>query len=233
VLRTLGLVPARGGSTRLERKNLARLGGRTLVRRALETSVAAACFDTVALSSDDPQILAEADGLDVLALSRPPELATAAARSFDVLRQVLRVVEHDHGRGPFEAVAIVQATSPFTAPEDVAGTLALLESSGAGSAVSVVRLEWALHPLKLKRLEGDRLVPYLEDDAMLPSQELPELWRRNGSVYASRREVIDAGTFIAEDVRGYAMPAERSHDIDTPMDLAFAEFLIERDPRLA
>jgi CMP-N-acetylneuraminic acid synthetase len=233
MLRTLGLVPARGASERVERKNLARLGGRTLVRRALETSLAARCFDTVVLSSDDPEILAEATDLDVLALPRPSELSTAAARSFDVLRQALQVTEAEHGGGPFEAVAIVQATSPFTAPEDLHGTLALLESSGADSAVSVVRVEMVIHPMKLKRLEGDRLVPYLEDDAMRPSQELPELWRRNGSIYASRREVIDAGTFIADDVRGFRMPAERSHDIDTPLDLAFAEFLIERDSRLA
>ena len=70
-MRMLGLVPARGGSTRVPRKNLALLGGRTLVRRALETALAAGCFDTVALSSDDDEILAEAGGLEVVALRRP------------------------------------------------------------------------------------------------------------------------------------------------------------------
>ena len=228
MLLTLGLVPARGGSKRVERKNLARLGGRTLVRRALDTTLAAGCFDTVALSSDDPDILAEAQGLEVLALRRPPALSTDTARSFDVVREALATAESEHGRGPFDAVAVIQATSPFTAPEDLAGTLELLEQSGAGSAVSVARLDSALHPLKLKRLEGDRLLPWLADDAMTPSHELPELWVRNGSVYASRREVIDAGVFIAEDVRGYPMPEERSYDVDTPLDLAFAEFLLER-----
>lgn len=233
MLRTLALVPARGGSKRVARKNLARLGGRTLVRRALETSLAASCFDTVALSSDDPEILAEANGLDVLALPRPSVLSTDTARSFDVVRESLRAAEDEHGGGPFQAVAVVQATSPFTAAEDLVGTMALLESSGAGSAVSVARLESGLHPLKLKRLVGNRLVPYLQDDAMTPSHELPELWRRNGSVYASRREVLDGGVFIAADVRGYPMPAERSHDIDTSLDLSYAEFLIERNPALA
>jgi len=67
---------------------------------------------------------------------------------------------------------------------------------------------------------------------MTPSHELPELWTRNGSVYASRRQVIDAGVFIADDVRGYPMPAERSYDVDTPLDLAFAEFLVERGATL-
>ena len=224
-MRVLGLVPARGGSTRVPRKNLAVLGGRTLVRRSLETALAAGCCAVVALSSDDDEILSEARGLDVVVLRRPPELATAAVRTADVVRHALAVL--DEAERPFEAVAVVQATSPFTAPEDVAATVELLERTGAESAVSVVRLEAALHPAELKRLEGDRLLPFLEDDRLTPSHELPPLWVRNGSVYAFRRDVAEAG-LEAEDVRGYEMPAERSFDVDTERDLAFARFLVER-----
>jgi CMP-N,N'-diacetyllegionaminic acid synthase len=219
-VRTLGLVPARGGSTRVPRKNLAILGGRSLVRRALETAVAAGCFETVAVSSDDDEILAEAAGLDVVALRRPPELSTETARARDFARHAMEL-------GDFDALAIVQCTSPFTAPEDVAGAVALLESSGAESVVTVARADAAHHPLKLKRLEGDRLLPYLEDDRLTPSHELEQLWVRNGSVYAFRRDVVERG-LEADDVRGYEMPPERSFDIDTPQDLAFAEFLIAR-----
>jgi CMP-N-acetylneuraminic acid synthetase len=178
------------------------------------------------LSSDDAEILAEADGIDVEVVHRPPELATATARALDAVRHAVETTEADHGR--FDAFAIVQCTAPFTAPEDIAGAVELLDRSGAGSVVSVVRIESALHPLKLKRLEGDRLLPYLEDDAMLPSHELPPLWVRNGSVYVTRRSEIERGNLIAEDVRGYEMPAARSFDIDTPRDLAFAQFLLER-----
>jgi CMP-N,N'-diacetyllegionaminic acid synthase len=221
----LGVVPARGGSRRVPRKNLARVGGRTLVRRALETTLAAECFDRVALSSDDEDVLAEAAGLDVVRVRRPPELAADTALAKDVLRHALGALD-DPAR-PFEAVGLVQCTSPFTAPEDVAATLELLEQTGAEAAVSVVRLDAAQHPLKLKRLEGDRLVPYLEDDHWAPSHALPPLWVRNGSVYAFRRDVVEEGR-NPEDVRGYEMPTERSFDIDTPRDLAFAEFLVER-----
>jgi CMP-N-acetylneuraminic acid synthetase len=186
----------------------------------------------VALSSDDPAILAEAGPLPaVVAIERPPALATDTARSYDVLRHAVETLEA-RGDGPFEAVAIVQCTSPFTRPEDLAGAVAQLERTGADSVVSVARVDAALHPLKLKRLEGDRLLPYLEDDDMAPSHELPPLWLRNGSVYLSRRAVIDAGRIVGDDVRGYEMPPERSLDIDTPTDLAFAEFLLARDPHL-
>ncbi len=223
-MRALGVVPARAGSTRAPGKNLHRLGGTTLVRRALETSLASGAFACVALSSDADEILAEAAGLNVVAVRRPPELATAGARVGDVVRHVLAEVEDD----PFDAVVIVQATSPFTAPEDIAGTVRLLAESAADAAVSVVRLDAALHPAKLKRLDGDRLLPYLEDDRLTPSHELPPLWVRNGSVYAFRRDVAEAGIESAADVRGYEMPPERSLDIDTPRDLALAELLFER-----
>jgi len=206
------------------RKNLAVVGGRTLVRRALETALAAGCFETVALSSDDDEILAEANGLDVVALRRPPELSTQEARASDFTLHALQEL------GGFDALAIVQCTSPFTAPEDVAGAVALLESTGAESVVTVARADAAHHPLKLKRLEGDRLLPYLEDDRLTPSHELEQLWVRNGSVYVFRRDVVDRG-LEADDVRGYEMPPERSFDIDTQQDLAFAEFLVERGER--
>jgi len=223
-MRTLGVVPARGGSTRVPGKNLAVLGGRTLVRRALETALAAGCFETVALSSDDDEILAEADGLDVVALRRPPELSTETARASVFALHALREL------GDFDALAILQCTSPFTAPEDVAGAVALLERTGAESVVTIAAADTAHHPLKLKRLDGDRLLPYLEDDRLTPSHELERLWVRNGSVYVFRRDVVERG-LVADDVRGYEMPPERSFDIDTQQDLAFAEFLVARGER--
>jgi CMP-N-acetylneuraminic acid synthetase len=224
-MRVLGIVPARGGSSRVPRKNLARLGGRTLVRRALETALASRCLEVVALSSEDDEILTEADGLDVVALRRPPELATDTARAAEFALHALEAL--DDPDAPFEAIAIVQCTSPFTSPEDVAGAVELLERTGAESVVTVSRVEAAHHPAKLKVLDGDRLLPFLEDDRLTPSHELPPLWVRNGSVYVFRRDVVERG-LEAEDVRGYEMPPERSFDIDTARDLAIAEFLEAR-----
>jgi len=220
-VRTLGLVPARGGSTRVPRKNLAEVGGRSLVRRALETAVAAGCFETVAVSSDDDETLAEADGLDVVALRRPPELATETARAREFARHAFEEL------GDFDALAIVQCTSPFTAPEDVRGAVELLERTGAESVVTVCVADAAHHPLKMKRLVGDRLEPYLEEDRLTPSHELERLWVRNGSVYVFRRDVVLEKGLEADDVRGYEMPPERSFDIDTERDLAFARFLAD------
>jgi CMP-N,N'-diacetyllegionaminic acid synthase len=226
-MRVLGIVPARGGSRRMPGKNLAEVGGRTLVRRALDAAVASGRLDPVVLSSDDTAILAEAAGMSaVRALPRPAELATDTALAIDVVRHVLAGLEGEGDR--FDAVAIVQPTSPLTAPEDVAAAVDLLERTGAESAATVVRLDHAVHPFKLKRLEGDRLVPFLEDDAMRPEHELPELWVRNGAVYVTRRDVVERGLLITADCRAQVMPRERSVDVNEAIDLAFAEFLEQR-----
>ncbi len=225
-MRTLGLVPARGGSRRVPGKNLELLGGRSLVRRALETALASGALDTIVLSSDSEDVLAEAEGLEVLALRRPPELAADRALAYDVARHAL-----DTTPETFDALAVIQCTTPFTEPEDIAGALRLLETSGAASVVTVSRIDDTVHPLKLKLLEGDRLVPFLRDDALTPSHDLPVLWSRNGAVYASRRAVLEGGRLVAEETLGYPMPQERSLDVNTPLDLAFARFLAERSGR--
>jgi CMP-N-acetylneuraminic acid synthetase len=227
-MRVLGLVPARGGSRRVPGKNLAVLEGRTLVRRALETCLGAERLDAVALSSDSPAILAEADGLDgVLAIERPAELAGDEALAYDVAVHALGEAQARAGAG-FDVLAIVQCTSPFTEPGDIDATVELLESSGADSAVTVTRSDDLAHPLKQKVLEGDRLLPFLRDDELAPSHELPELWVRNGAVYCSRTEVLAEGRLLGFDVRALPMPRERSLDINAPLDLAFAQFLLQR-----
>ena len=230
-MRVLGLVPARGGSRRVPGKNLALLDGRTLVRRALETCLAANSLDAVVLSSDSPAILAEAEGLSgVLAVARPAELAADTALAYDVAVHALGEAEALAG-GHFDALTIVQCTSPFTEPGDIDATLALLESSGAESAVTVTRSDDVAHPLKQKLLEGDRLLPFIRDDELTPSHELPQLWVRNGAVYCTRTRVLEEGRLLGSDVRALPMPRERSLDINAPLDLAFAEFLLERSKR--
>src|SRR5207249_2300850 len=126
-----------------------------------ETCLGAKKVERVVLSSDSPEALAIAARYPkALALRRPDEISTDTALAIEFVRHALTVV------GPgFDAVAIVQASSPFTEPRDVDATIELLERSpAADSAVSVMKLDHAVHPAKLKRLVGDKLEPYLEDE---------------------------------------------------------------------
>jgi CMP-N-acetylneuraminic acid synthetase len=182
----------------------------------------------VCLSSDDPEILAQADGLDgVIVVERPPELAGETAPVADAILHALTAIEGER----FDAVALIQCTSPFTEPGDISATIALLARSGAECAVTVTKVEHALHPYKFKRLVGERLEPLFEDDAGRAAADLPDVWVRNGSVYVARRDLVERGAVISEDCVALPMPPERSVDINDARDLAVARVMATTLPR--
>jgi CMP-N-acetylneuraminic acid synthetase len=223
----LGIVPARTGSKRLPGKNVCLLGGKPLVVWAVEAAHAARRLSRVVVSSDDDKILALAtDDTRAIPLRRPADLAGDTSPAIDFVRHALETLEAA-GHDPFDAVAIVQPSSPLTLAEDIDATVALLERTGADSAVSVVHVAHDVHPAKFKVLRGDRLLPYLEEEeGRMAAHDLPDVYVRNGAVYVSRRHVIDAGRIIGADCRAHVMPRERSVDVNDEMDLRFAEFLL-------
>jgi CMP-N-acetylneuraminic acid synthetase len=229
-MKVLGIVPARGGSKRLPRKNVRRLGGKPLVAWAIEASLGAKRLARVVVSSDDEEVLAIAAGYDPrLVLRRPAEISHDTALAITFVQHALATLEAA-GEGPYEAIAIIQPSSPLTISADIDATIELLEKSGADSAVTVMALDHAIHPLKLKRMEGDRLLAYLEEErGRMAAHQLPPLFVRNCAVYASRRRVVDGGQILGEDCRGHVMPRERSLDINEEIDLAFVEFLLARN----
>lgn len=227
--RVLGIIPARAGSKRLPGKNMLPISGKPMAGWVIEAALGAYCFDRLVVSSDAPEVLAlAAEYGAALPLERPAALAADHSPAVDYVRHALEVCEREDGCR-YDVTVIMQVTSPLTQSRDVDGTVALLESSGADTAVSVTNVDFSRHPAKLKLLDGDRLLPFLEEEGgRMAAHELPELWVRNGSVYASRREVAEAGQVIGNDCRAYVMPRNRSVSINEDMDYLFAQFLMER-----
>jgi CMP-N,N'-diacetyllegionaminic acid synthase len=228
-LRVLGIIPARGGSKRVPRKNLRILDGKPLVAHSIEAARAATRLARLVVSSDDEEVLAIARNYDPLyPVRRPAELATDAALAIEFVRHALQTLENA-GEPAFHAVAIVQPSSPLTLTSDIDGTIELLENSGADSAVSVVEVDHAIHPMKIKSMEGDRLVAYFQEEKnRMAAHQLPKLFVRNCSVYAIRRATIESGEIIGDDSRGYVMPRERSIDINDELDWEFLQFLASK-----
>jgi CMP-N-acetylneuraminic acid synthetase len=228
----LGIIPARAGSKRLPRKNVRPLAGKPLVAWTIEAARQSRRLARLVVSSDDPEVLEIAAKYDPpLALERPAAISADESLAIEFVRHALTMLEQK-GQGPFDAVAILQPSSPLTSPADIDGTIDLLASTDADTAVSVMRLDHAIHPLKMKVMEGDRLLPYLEEErGRMAAHELPAIYVRNCSVYAARRRTIDRGQVIGDDCRGYVMPRERSLDINEELDLEFAEFLLSRGSR--
>jgi CMP-N,N'-diacetyllegionaminic acid synthase len=226
--RALAVIPARGGSKRVRRKNLRLLGGKPLLAWSIEAARNARSLGRIVVSSEDDEILAVAAGYDrSYPLTRPVELATDLASGVAVVQHALSMIEPSEGR--YEVVVILQCTSPFATGEDIDGCIELLRRTGADSAVSVVKVAHDVHPAKLKTMNGDRLLPYLEEErGRMAEHELPDVYVRNTAIYAARRTLVDEGRIVGDDCRGYVMPRDRSVDINDELDLAFAEFLFAR-----
>jgi N-acylneuraminate cytidylyltransferase len=219
--RVLAVITARGGSKGLARKNLAPFRGRPLIAWTIDAGKASTLIDQVILSSDDAEIIAVAQGLGCAApFVRAAALATDEATSLDV---VLDAVERTPG---YDVVVLLQPTSPLRTAADIDAVIRLLE--GADTAVSVT--EAPSHPFLVYRPDAQgRLAPYAEPapGASLRRQDLPPAWSLNGAVYAARVEALRAGRAFVQPgrTRAYAMPPERSVDIDTLEDLRTAERL--------
>ncbi|HEV3416008.1 MAG TPA: acylneuraminate cytidylyltransferase family protein [Pirellulales bacterium] len=226
----LGIVPARAGSKRLPRKNLRPLAGKPLAAWAIDAARGAKRIDRLVVSSDDEEVLDLAAVRDSrFSLRRPAELCTDTSPAIDYVVHALHILE-GAGRPRFDAVAIVQPSSPLTLPSDIDAAIDLLQASGADTVVSVAEVAHDLHPAKFKVMKGNRLLPYFEEEAgRMAAHELPRVYVRNCSVYVTHREVIERGNIIGDDCRGYIMPRERSIDINDEMDLAFAEFLLSHN----
>lgn len=228
-MKVLGIIPARGGSKRVPRKNVRLLNGKPLVAWVIEAAREVKEIDRLVVSSDDDEVLEIAKSYDEsLPLRRPDEISNDTSPAIDYVRHALHVLETG-AQTRFDAVVILQPSSPLTLPEDISATILLLKETNADTAVSVVELEHAIHPLKLKVMRGDKLLPYLEEEkGRMAQHELQKIFVRNCAVYATRREVIESGEIIGEDCRGFVMPRERSVDINDEMDFLFTEFLVKR-----
>ena len=226
----LGIIPARGGSKRIPGKNKKLFCGKPLISYMIEAAMQSQLLDYIVVNSDDKEILTIASNFKgVHPIERPRNISGDKARAIEYVFQTLQVLKGEKNL-IFEAVVILQPTSPLTLPEDIDGTIQLLLDTKADSAVSVMPLDHAIHPVKMKTMQGDKLLPYLEEEnGRMAAHELPELFVRNCSVYASMIETIEQqNDIIGNDSRGFIMPLERSVDINEMIDFEFAEFLFKK-----
>ncbi len=219
----LALIPARGGSKGFPRKNVATLAGRPLIAHTIEAAKAAASVDRVVVSTDDEEIgaAARAAGAE-LPFTRPAALATDEAATADVIRHAVRAL----GLGDDDAFVLLQPTSPLRTAQDIDEAIALFQDRDADAVISVTAHE---HPLAWAQLlnEDGLLLPHPSLAAEGRRQDLTVTYRPNGAIYVIRlANFLRHGQIRGPRTYGYAMPPERSVDIDTPFDLRLAACLL-------
>jgi CMP-N-acetylneuraminic acid synthetase len=228
-MNALGVIPARGGSKGIPRKNLIPLLGRPLLAYTLDAARTSSRLARAIVSSDDSEIIdvARELGADV-PFVRPVELADDAASSAAVARHALLTIEALEGK-TFDAVVLLEPTAPLRVAEDIDAALDMLQTSDVDSVVSVCRVE-APHPFKMQRVVNGRLKPWQEDQWRegRTRQELPPVYFLNGAVYATRANVLrEAGSLWGAETGALIMPLERSVNIDSILDVALAEVFLK------
>lgn len=228
----LGIVPARGGSKGIPRKNLRLLLGKPLIAYTLQAALASQYITHLIVSTDDPEIANVTYSLGAnVPFMRPPELALDDTPQLNVVLHALETIEHIE-QVQYDIVVLLQPTTPLRTTEDIDSALAQLFTTDADSIVSFYQVTHG-HPYYMYMLDGDCPRSLLEVPQHLTRrQDFPTIYVRNGAIYATRREaLVQQHSFYGQDTRAYVMPFERSVNIDTEDDLDFAEFLLARASR--
>jgi CMP-N,N'-diacetyllegionaminic acid synthase len=227
-MRVLGLIPARGGSKGVPRKNIKLLCGKPLLAYTAEAALNSKRLSRVILSTDDEEIAAvgRACGLEVPFL-RPAELAQDSTPTLPVAQHAVRMLEE--AGDWFDALCLLQPTNPLRRSEEIDACIELLETSDADAVATIlpVPAEYNPHWVYFQD-EGGLLRLSTGEDVPIPRrQSLPPAFHREGSVYVVRRNVLMEGnSFYGSRFKGLPLDPARSANIDTPEDWQHAEKLL-------
>jgi len=216
----LAIIPARGGSKGIPRKNILPLGGKPLIAHSIDAARGSHFVSRVVVSTDDAEIAEVARRHDAEVVIRPPELASDTASSEAALLHTLETLEQKEGYFP-DLVVFLQCTSPLTTSEDIDGTIAALVDGRADSALAVVPFHYFLWKTDGA---GQAVGINHEKSVRLMRQQREPEFLETGAVYVMR-----ADGFRAERHRFFGRtamhetPVERRLEIDEPEDFRIAE----------
>ncbi|MFJ5358501.1 cytidylyltransferase domain-containing protein [Pectobacterium sp. CHL-2024] len=219
---TLAIIPARGGSKRLPRKNIKILHGKPLIAWTIDAALSAKTVDDVIVSTDDDEIasVARQYGAQVPFI-RPASLASDTSTTEDVIRHAVDFMSEKHY---YDKVIILQPTSPLRTAENIDEANLFFDSKNANAVVSVTECEH--NPNWINGID-DR---YSLDGFMEPKTfKKGKLYRLNGAIYIVKRELSpDFSVFYKKGSFAYIMSNKNSVDIDTETDFEYANFLFNK-----
>ncbi len=225
----LGIIPARGGSKSIPRKNIKLFAGKPLIAWAIETLKKSGVVGRVIVSTDDEEIaqVAKEWGAEV-PFMRPAELAQDTTPTLPVLQHAIQWLKDKERYWP-DYVVLLEPTSPSKRSFHVREVVEMLLKTGADSTISVSEVPGVLNPHWQLKLGEEGRVELFTGGSMKKivrrRQDLPKTYYRNSSIYAFKPELLftDDPSFYGEDVRAYVTDSRYAFDIDTPEDWEFAE----------
>lgn len=226
-MRVLGVIPARKGSKSIRNKNIAMLCGKPLIRYTLAT--AGVWLTRTVVTTDCDEVKRLSRTYPVETIDRPDSLCQDDTPMIPVLQHALSV-----SSGSFDAVMLLQPTCPMRTSDDIKAAIELMEREKATSVISYLDVG-ANHPQRMAQIAPNgRPFPWDSSlDVFANKQELPAFYLRSGDIYLTSVECLMQGDLVGEKPRAYIIPKERHCNIDGPLDLAWAEFLMQRETNLA
>lgn len=230
-MKVLGIIPARGGSKGVARKNIKLLCGKPLLAYTAESALAASALSKVILSTEDEEIAMIGRELGLcVPFMRPAELAQDSTPTMPVVLHAIEALENQ-GES-FDAVCLLQPTNPLRRPEHIDACIELLEQTNSDSVVSVLPVPDTFNPMWTfwKNEDGTIKLTSGEKEPTVRRQELPKAFYRDGSVYVTRSSVLrDQGSLYGRKIQSFEMEAKFAVNIDTPSDWEVAERMIGRN----
>lgn len=224
-MKVLGVIPARGGSKQVPGKNIALVCGKPLIVYTIEAASKSKLLSRTVVSTDSDRIagVCRNYGAEV-PFVRPADLAQDDTPTLPVIIHALKSVVDS-----YDAVMILQPTSPVRDEEDIDAAIDLLmKHPEADSVISVVKVG-DHHPARMKRIVAGVLIDpsFAEESEGQTRQSLPEYYLRNGSIYLTRTSVLIEKESLKGDCSlAYVMTEEKSVNVDSPIDLLLAEAVI-------
>ena len=226
-MRVLGVIPARAGSKGAPRKNLRPVAGQPLIAYAIEAALASRLLTAFVTTTEDEEIAAVARQCGSSVVRRPRELAQDETPVVPVLLHALEQAEQEAG-APYDAVILLQPTAPLRSGGDIDAVIGMFaEDPHVESIVSVCAAGDA-HPARMYRRDAAGwLQPLWPEWESAQRQQLPEILRRNGAIYAVRRRVlVEQRTVMGQRKKAYVMPWEQLANVDDERDLLIADALM-------
>lgn len=227
----LAIIPARGGSKGIKRKNMSLLAGKPLIQYTLEAAKKCKLINRIILSSDDSRIISfcKRNSIDAPFI-RPANLAGDEVPMVEVVKYALDYLWKNQHYKP-EIVVLLQPTSPLRRSYHIYQALRLLEKTGADTVVSVVEVPHNCNPYSIMKVDGLYLrhfKSFKERENL--RQRKPKFYARNGpAVLAFKYEVLKKrGSMYGKKIVPYFMKKEESIDIDDHLDLQLAEWLLKK-----
>lgn len=218
----LCVIPARGGSKRIPRKNITEFCGKPMIAWSIEAAKASGCFDRIIVSTDDEEIaeVAKSFGAEV-PFMRPVELADDFAATRPVVNHAIEGATRLFGKP--DLVCCLYPTAPFITVEDICSSLAVLRSEKVDFVFSAAIFAYPIQRAFTIRVDGglERCYPQYRNTR---SQDLEEAYHDAGQFYWGRCQAfLEGKDSVSENSRAFILPRYRVHDIDTEEDWVRAE----------